>query len=364
MIIHRAFYREATQATLAITGVIMVVLVFFGMTALLGRVAGGRFTDTILFTLLGLQTLKRLDLLLPLALYLGILLTLSRWYRDSEMTVLAACGVGLLELLRPVMVLALIVSLAVGVLSFYFTPLAYSQMERVKNENAARPDIGRMAPGAFIESSKGQRIFYTEKIDSRNGVLKNVFVGSFRDGKRGVLVARSGKPYVEPKTGDKFLALKNGALYEGIPGEADYRILEFETYNVRLEPKKVEPSSATTSGMSSDRLFGSRVKDHVAEWHWRMAKPIVVLVLSVFALVLAYTDVRRGRLSNVFTAILVYFIYSNLLVFGQTLIKKGQIPSVIGLWWVHILLAFIAGYLLMRRARNLPLLPLPRAAKP
>ena len=259
------------------------------------------------------------------------------------------------------MVLALIVSLAVGVLSFYFTPLAYTQIERVKKENAARPDVGRMAPGVFIESPEGQRIFYTEKIDSRSGVLKNVFVGSFRDGKRGVLIARSGKPFVEPKTGDKFLALKNGALYEGIPGEADYRILEFETYNVRLEPKKVEPI-ATISGMPSGRLFAGHARDHVAEWHWRLAKPIIVLVLAVFALVLAYTDVRRGRLSNVFAAILVYFIYSNLLGLGQTLIKKGQIPSVIGLWWVHILLAFIAGYLLMRRARNLPLLP--RVAKP
>ncbi len=363
MIIRRAFYREAVQTTLAITGVIMVVLVFFGMTALLGRVAGGRFTDTVLFTLLGLQMLKRLDLLLPLALYLGILLTLSRWYRDSEMTVLAACGVGLLELLRPVMVLALFVSLAVGILSFYFTPLAYSQMERVKDESAARPDIGRMAPGAFIESSEGRRIFYTESIDSQSGVLKNVFSTSLRDNKRGVLIARFGKPFVEPKTGDRFLVFKNGTLYEGIPGEADYRILQFETYNVRLEPKKVGSSPATTtSGMPSNRLFGSRVRDHVAEWHWRMAKPIIVLVLAVFALVLAYTDVRRGRLSNVFVAILVYFIYSNLLGFGQTLIKNGQVPPVIGLWWVHILLASTAGYLLMRRARNLPLLP--RVVKP
>jgi len=36
-----------------------------------------------------------------------ILLTLARWYRDNEMTVLQACGVGIIALVRPVMLLAL-----------------------------------------------------------------------------------------------------------------------------------------------------------------------------------------------------------------------------------------------------------------
>ena len=97
----------------------------------------------------------------------------------------------------------------------------------------------------------------------------------------------------------------------------------------------------------------------MAEWHWRLAKPIIVFVLALYALVLAHTDARRGRLSNLFAAILVYLIYSNLLGLGQTLLKKGQISPLVGLWWLHAGMLLLVAYLLRQRARNRPLLPSP-----
>ena len=86
-------------------------------------------------------------------------------------------------------------------------------------------------------------------------------------------------------------------------------------------------------------------------------------MLAAFALVLGYTDPRRGRLTNLFAAILVYFIYSNLLGLGQTLIKKGVVPPALGLWWVHVGLALIAFYLFARRSANKPLLSMPARAR-
>jgi len=88
-----------------------------------------------------------------------------------------------------------------------------------------------------------------------------------------------------------------------------------------------------------------------------LAKPLHVFILALFALVLAHTDARRGRLANLFGAILVYFIYSNLLGLGQILFKKGQVPNGVGMWWVHAVMLAIALYLFFQRARNRPLLP-------
>jgi lipopolysaccharide export system permease protein len=362
MIIHRAFYREAAQATLMIVAILVVVFVFFGMTAILGRAARGEYADDIVLTLLGWMTLKRLDLLLPLAFYLGVLLTLSRWYRDSEMTVLSACGVSLLQLLRPVLGMALVVAAFVGVLAMVFTPLATGQIEKVKKLGVSRGEFSSISPGVFNESQSGQRIFYAESIDERGGTLRNVFVSGIKAEKRGVIVAERGRPYVDEETGDKFLALQHGTLYDGAPGEAEYKILEFETYHVRIEPKKPPEAPVTLTGMSTGRLLGARDRYSMAEWHWRLAKPILVFVLALFALVLAYTDVRRGRLANLFAAILVYFIYSNLLGLGQTLIKKAAFPAVLGLWWLHALALLLAIYLLRRRVNNKPLFSFGRAS--
>ena len=358
MIIHRAFYREAALVTLGITAVLLVIVVFQGLSVFLGRAAMGEESKDVVMTMLGLQTLRKLDLLLPLALYFGTLLTLSRWYRDSEMTVLAACGVGLTQLLRPVMVFALAVAAVVTLGSFFFTPYASRQTDIVKHESGRTPDVGRMAPGVFLEGQGGKRIFYAARID-KAGDMEDVFMSQLEAGKRAVVVARTGHPFIDEKTGDKFLALRNGRVYKGEPGEAKYQILHYETYNIRLEPKRLEEPPWKIEGLTNRQLMERGDGSAVAEWHWRLAKPIIVFVLALYALVLAHTDARRGRLSNLFAAILVYLIYSNLLGLGQTLLKKGQISPLVGLWWLHAGMLLLVAYLLYQRARNRPLLPSP-----
>ncbi len=361
MIIYRAFYREASQTTVAIAAVLLIIFLLSGITVLLGQAARGDYPDKIILTLLGLQALKKVDLLLPLSLYFGVLLTLSRWYRDSEMTVLAACGVGLARLLRPVLVLTLVLASAVGLLSFYFTPLAARSIERVKNESAQRPTISGIVPGTFTEVAKGSRIFYIESIDPKDRQFEKIFASGREEGGTTVLVAESGHPYTDRATGEKFIALRNGTIYKGVPGQADYRVLDFTTYAIRVEEEEAKTvlPPRRVEGMSTRQLLSGSAPQLSAEWHWRLSKPITVFVLPIFALVLAYTDARRGRLANLFAAILVYFIYSNLLGMGQTFIKKAQLPPEAGLWWVHGGFILIGAYLLWRRLRNRPLLPLP-----
>jgi lipopolysaccharide export system permease protein len=96
-----------------------------------------------------------------------------------------------------------------------------------------------------------------------------------------------------------------------------------------------------------------------AELHWRLGKTIVLFVLALYALVFAYTDARRGRMSNFFVAIVVYFVYSNLLGIGETMLQNGSVPPAAGLWWVHGGMGLVAVYLLRQRLRNRPLFVLP-----
>jgi lipopolysaccharide export system permease protein len=359
VIIHRAFYREATGVSLAITLVLLAVFIFITLTILLGRAAAGENADAVLH-LLGYQVLRRLDLLLPLALYLGILLTLSRWYRDSEMTVLAACGVGLPQMMRPVLILALIFATAVGAAALYLSPLANRQIEKIKDQSTRRPAVTGIAPGVFTEFPGRGLIVYTQRIEPDTGALERVFISRFQDRNKGVVSAKSGLPVTDPKTGDKFLVLRDGVLYQGAPGRTDYRILEFETYSVLLAPKKLNEPDLGIDSISTPELWSRSDRYANSEWHWRLSKPIITFVLAAFAVAFAFTDARRGRMSNLFVAILVYFIYSNVLALGQTFLKRGQVPDPLGLWWVHLLFAAFATYLLVRRIQNRPLWRLPR----
>ena len=360
MIIYRAFAREAVVNTIAITLVLAIVMGFLGITALLGRAVSGDVAQDIVMKMFGLQTLKRLDLLVTLGLYLGVLFTASRWYRDSEMTVLAACGIGLTQLLRPMVVLMVVAASVIAVLGFYFSPWASGRMEQMKNEREQQRQPVAIAPGVFNETSGRTRIFYAERVDRESGALGNVFISSLEPGKESVVVARGGYPHTDERTGDRFLALVDGTMYEGQPGTAGYRLVQFKTLQMRIEPKRVAASAPKTEARTASELYHLQDPASRAEWHWRISKPVTAVVLVLFALVLAHTDPRRGRLSNLFAAILVYFTYSNVLALGQTLVKKGHVPGEIGLWWVHAVMLALAIYLFRQRAMNRPLLSLPR----
>ena len=356
MIIYRSFYREATQTAGAIILALTIVLVLFGFTETLGQIVRGDYAQGVVFQLIGWETLRRIDLLLPLGFYLGVLLTFSRWYRDSEMTVLAACGIGLGQLLKPVMLLAVIVGALVAAAAFVLTPYTSRAIAQVKAEGAQRPELTGITPGAFTESTAGGRILYAEEVDN-DGTMSRIFLSNASGGRSRVILARSGQSYIDSTTGRRQVVLKDGWAYDGTPAEADYRVAHFDRYSVWLDQKRIVPPPETIEGLPTRTLLAMPGIDAAAEWQWRLAKPLAVFILALFALVLARTDARRGRLANLFGAILVYFIYSNMLGLSQTLFKKGQVPSDLGMWWVHAVMLAIALYLFFQRARNRPLLP-------
>jgi lipopolysaccharide export system permease protein len=353
MIITRAFIRESLRSQLALLGVLVAVFALFMLSGLLTRAVRGEFADTAVAALLGWNLLRRVDLLLPLAFYLGTLLTASRWYRDSEMTVLAACGIGLDTVLRSIMRLALAVAALVALLSFYLTPLAGRQIDIAKAESIRRQDPGQMTAGTFTETSNARRVFYAERIDTVRGTLREIFISELGNHRQGVMVAREGE--ANTVRGERRLVLHQGRIYEGQPGQGDFRIIEFDRYDLRIEGKARGTPPVGVGDLPSLELWRANTLEHRAEWQWRVAKPLAVVVLALYALLFAYTDARRGRMANIFSAIFVYFLYSNLLGMALALMNKGRVPVFVGLWWVHLLMGGLAIYLLGRRARNQPL---------
>ncbi len=359
MILARAFYRESARNFLAIALVLLVIFVFIGMSSLLAKAVRGDFADDIVLALLGLQSLRQLDLLLPLAFYLGVLLTFGRWYRDSEMTVLAACGVGIDRLLRPLLVTSLVAAAVVAVLAMVVNPLANRQIEQVKQESARRPGLNTMTPGMFSESAGSRRIFYIEQSSPATGEMAGVFASDLAAGKEVVIVARRGEVILDPATGEKRVRLHDGRIYDGSPGKTGLRVIEFRQHESIQGERPVSDAPQTAEQMPTLALLTLPTNEAWAELHWRLAKPVLVVVLAFWGLLLAHTDIRRGRMGNIFAAILVYFIYSNFLGLGQTLIRQGYVPGVLGLWWVHLVMAGLAGIFLWRRLQGRPLLAWP-----
>jgi len=351
---------EVLRTSGAVTMVIFSIFLVMRALGFLQQAARGDLPVESVLVLLLLKLVAYFDVILPLMLYIAILMVMGRWSRENEMAVLSACGVSLFNFLKPLAVLVIIMGSIVAVFSFYLTPQANMMGWTIETEYRNRNEVSGVIPGVFMETRTGKGVYFVERYDDEAGRYEDVFVYKSSFGKEGVVVSRYAFQRTDELTGDKFLVLTNGTRYEGQPGEPDYRIVDFETYALRIEPRAAPPAKGPVKARPTPVVAADPHPALVSEWHWRISKVLVVPVLALFALTFSFVSPRQNRLPGMIMAFLVYFLYTNLLGFGVAMISKGRLSGDVGLWWIHLAFLLIGMVLFYRRARNLDLVPVPR----
>jgi lipopolysaccharide export system permease protein len=178
--------------------------------------------------------------------------------------------------------------------------------------------------------------------------VNNVFVQSTENNRMGVMVAQRG--YIETAAnGDRFVVLENGRRYEGTPGTLDYRTVDFDRYALRIEPREAAREAPSNKAMATLELLAERKPEQLAELHWRIALPLAVVIMALFAVPLAFVNPRSGRSWNLVLAVLVYALYNNLLSIFQAWTAQGKIPAWLGLWPVHATMVVVMLVLFSRQ---------------
>lgn len=360
MIINRAMVTEVLRTSGAVTTVIFSIFMVMRALGFLQQAARGDLPVESVLILLVLKLIAYFDVILPLMLYIAILMVMGRWSRDNEMAVLSACGVSLFNFLKPLAILILIMGTIVAAFSFYFTPKANMMGWQLEVEYRNRDELSGVIPGVFMETRTGRGVYFVERYDEQADRYEDVFVYKSSFGKEGVVVSKYAFQRVDELTGDKFLVLTNGTRYEGQPGEPDYRIVDFETYALRIEPAQATAARGPVKARPTRVIASDPHPALVSELHWRIAKVLVVPVLGLFALTFSFVPPRQNRLPGMIMAFLVYFVYTNLLGFGVAMISKGRLSGDVGLWGIHLAFLLLGLVLFYRRARNLTLIPMPR----
>ena len=318
--------------------------------------AKGILPNDAITTMLGFSMIKFLPMILSLTLFLTVLLTLSRWYRDSEMVIWFSSGISITGWIRPILGFVTPVIVFVAVLSLFVMPWATNKGEEYRTELESRDDLASISPGVFKESNNGERVFFIESFDELGNVVKNIFVQSIQHQKLGIIVAAEGHRAIE-ENGDHFVVMENGRRYQGSRGSAEFSTTQFEQYAIRVEAKEVNEKPSSTQSKSSQELLQSKNNVNNAELQWRMAIPISALILSLLAIPLSALDPRAGRSANFALALVIYIIYNNLLSIMQAWIAQGRVHGMIGLWPVHALFLTLTIYMFYRRAFQLPIVP-------
>jgi lipopolysaccharide export system permease protein len=349
MIFRKALLGELVLVATATFFVLLGISVTTQLVRLLGQAATGSITSMAVAALLGFSMVNYLPVLLSLTVFIAVLMTLSRSYRDSEMVVWFSSGVGLTRWIRPVLGFALPVVLVIALLSLTLTPWAVEKSEELRRQMESRDDVSAISPGMFRESRQAERVYFVEEVAESANVVANVFVSSTQLEKQGVMVAARGFQETAPN-GDRFLVLVDGRRYEGEPGSAEYKIYQFERYAMRIDSREAKAARApTTKSLSTLALLRDPVPANLAELSWRIGLPTSALILALLAIPLSFVNPRAGRSMNLVLALLVYMVYSNLLSISQASIAQSRLSLLTGLWGVHFLMLVLLLVLFYRR---------------
>jgi lipopolysaccharide export system permease protein len=348
MIFQRALLREFATTGVATFVVLLAITFTTQFIRFLGYAAQGSISTDAVLIFLGFAALRYLPILLSLTLFVSILLSLTRSYRDSEMVVWFTSGQGLLSWIRPTLLYAGPLVFTIAVLSLFLTPWATSKADEYKRQLESREDVAAISPGVFKESKRGDRVFFVEKLTMDLSVVSNIFVYSEENGEVGATVAANGYQEDSPN-GSRYLILEDGRRYIGPPGTAEYKIIEFDKYGLLLENKVPKAALPSRSSLPTQQLLSERSPDGDAEIVWRAGIPLSALVLAVLAIPLSFVNPRVGRSVNLMIAAFSYLVYNNSLSIVQTWVSQQKITFVAGLLGPHLLVLAIVAIMIYKR---------------
>jgi lipopolysaccharide export system permease protein len=322
MLFHSSLRKELARSFGATLVVLVTIVMTMTLVRTLSQATRGSINPQDIMMVMGYTVLGYLPPILTLCLFIAIVGTLSRMYRDSEMVIWFAAGRGLSAFLGPLFRFAWPILLVVTALALVVWPWANAQTQEMKDRYGKRGDLERVEPGQFQESASGKRVFFLDKDTPDNKSGKNIFIATNEHGKETVTSARSGR--IVTMGDSQILLLANGQQLETGEGN-QIKISEFEEYGNRVAASELAaPDSLPAKTRPTFDLIMEPTPPNLGELAWRLGLALAALNFVVIALTVSSVNPRAGRSGNLVFALFAFVVYYNLLNLGQNWVSSGQ----------------------------------------
>lgn len=334
MLLDRYVLREIGASFGTVAAALTAVFLAYSLTRFLAEAASGllRADEVALLTLY--KSVIALEVLLPLALYFGLIVGFTRLNTHAELTAMQACGYGRPQLQRPLVLASIGLAVAIGAFSFVVRPWAYNAMFELKAQADASSEIDRIKPHRFYLYDDNGRAIYVEHISRDGRELSGVFIRERHGGKVMVLSAPNGRlrPFVTATR--HRLTLLDASIYKSVAGSSDF-YGNFASLTLSIRAARALAHDYRTKAQPTTTLLQSRNGEDLAELQWRLSTPLSTLLLALTALTLAQTRPREARFARLPLAIAIYAVYYNLIGIARAWVEQQAAPSI---WWAPALL--------------------------
>ena len=333
LIILRYLTGEILKSTFAVSMVLLLVVLSGRFIQFLEKAAVGELSLELVFTMILWRIPSSLELILPLALTLSILLVLGRLREDSEWVIFQIAGLSMLRLLTLVAVPATVIALCVAWLSLVASPSIARELERQLVARDQLTGFDTVVAGRF-QSDRSGRLVYAETISPDRSELQDVFIVEPRTetGAEVYLTARSARQEVTDR--EKYLVLFDGVEHVGSARSPEWDVSQFGRYVIRL-PEDASERPAPVETLSTGALLRADAPNEVALLQWRAALPLMCWLMVPFAFLIAQGTARQSRYLWLIPVIVLQFGYITALSFARTGVATGGWGTWPGLWAVH-----------------------------
>ena len=298
-----------------------------------------------LMPIVGFNMLRDLPIILSLSFFLSIIISISQLYRNSEAVVMNSFGIGDRNFMNLIKPLAIVIFLFIFSLSMYAVPWAKNQKSLTEDVTVNASDFSFITEGKFESFKNGEIVFYASDSSSISNSgeqnMEEIFIYVSNKDSPIVVLAAEATKYTDSKNESIYLRLKDGLRYEGLPGDENVNILNFDKYDLEIVSGEVQKSLSNFSEIEEKTSIDLFLEGGVlanAEIQWRLSQPISILILSIIGVLLGKTSPRTGKGVNLLFGVIIFMLYNNGLLVAKNSIESGQLNPLIGLWSIHILM--------------------------
>ena len=309
-----------------------------------------------------------LEVTVPMALLLAVLLAVGRLSADSEIVALRTSGISLYQMTVPLALFTLVVYGLNMFLAIYARPWGNAHLKAGLYEIAKTRASAGLREHVFNDDFSGL-VIYVEHIQPPGDRLGAVLIADSRDpNQRNTVLAKRGFIVSNEETHTVTLRLLDGSIHTFMPGETSYHKTDFTVYDVTLNlaaalakfsQREKEPEEMTIpelrAAIAERQRAGKSASGELLELHRKFSVPFACLVFGLVGIPLGIRPARAVHSRGFSISLIVIFLYYLLLTTGETLAQKTDVPPLAALWTPNVVFLLFGIGLFLVAARERPL---------
>lgn len=325
--------------------------------------------------LFGYMLPSYLEITLPMAFLLSIVVAFGRLTRDGEIVAMYSSGLNLRQLVRPIFGFAVLVATFAFVLAVFTRPWATRRIDETISEMARTRFTAALRPGVFSSWLEGV-VIYVGAVEPDTGQLTWVMLADEREpaGRR-TIFATEGRLQTDDQREVAFLQMRDGTILRSLGAADSYDRTDFGAFDLTLEFDPMIDEHTERGAMPPRQLrwrelleardrrraAGASAIEEEIEIQRKLVVPAGTLLLPLVAVPLGVQRSRAVRSRALVVSVCTILVYYLMLTLAVTAARESTMTPAAAMWLPNVAMLVFGAYVFVRAMRDQPLWPRGRA---